>query len=161
MQGLSTITKRICLTLIAAIIIAVCISPVSALEHPVISKLGNINPLAKKSVMTEDFGFTVKAYPYRFQRRENVIDIDVTYRYKAGITKPEYPNFIGIQNEIKDYIQNYPDKYQYWEILNKDIATMLAENYPVLENIEVDLTIYPTTEFPIKRHSLVSIQHSN
>ena len=90
-----------------------------------------------------------------------MIDIDVNYRYKDGITKPEYPNFLAIKKEIETYIQNYPDKYQYWEILNKDIAIMLKENYAVLENIEVDLTIYPTTEFPIKRHSLVSIQHSN
>ena len=161
MNGYLSILKKVLFVLASIIIIAFVFQPVSVMATKVTPELLNIGNSARKAHLTEQFGFSIKAYPYGFQRRENVIDIDVNYQYQDGITKPEYPNFLAIKKEIEAYIQNYPDKYQYWEILNKDIATMLAENYSVLENIEVDLTIYPTTEFPIKRHSLVSIQNSN
>jgi hypothetical protein len=106
--------------------------------------------------LVEQYGFQIKNYPLDYQGLKNVLDIDVTYQYMKGITKPQYPDVVAIKKDLEKYMQSYPDKMQYWEILNKDATKMLIDKYPSISSVTIKLQIYPNEPLNFPRTSTVT-----
>ncbi|ERT03943.1 hypothetical protein M595_6114, partial [Lyngbya aestuarii BL J] len=99
-----------------------------------------INPAVSRAVtmfssvkLEEGWSFGFEGYDIEHQG-QGVIDIFVSYDYVEGIGVDdpfEYPEFTQIYNFIDDFLVNYPNETDFWEILNKNLVTeLLTEPIP-------------------------------
>ncbi|MDQ2100598.1 MAG: NHL repeat-containing protein [Tychonema bourrellyi B0820] len=87
----------------------------------------------------------------------NNLNIDVKYQYKPGITTAEYPDFVPIYRSIDNFLANYPNETDFWEVVNKKLTKkVLAEN-PALDSLQIGLEVLPTNRLPYERSSIVAI----
>ncbi len=91
-----------------------------------------------------DEGWSFSFEDYEIEHQGNsVIDLTVSYDYVEGIgaTDPfEYPEFTQVYNFIDDYLVNYPNETDYWEIVNKNLVdTLLIEAIPTAFGLEYNL----------------------
>ena len=91
----------------------------------------------------ESWSFSFEDYAIEHQG-QSVIDLTVSYDYVdgIGISDPfEYPEFIQVYNFIDDYLINYPNETDFWEILNKNLVdTLLTEPIPTKFGVEYNLS---------------------
>ncbi len=85
--------------------------------------------------MTEEFSFVIQDFKMNHQSEVNNLNIKVRYRYENGIKESEYPDFRAILKDIEDFLNKYPNKVDYWEILNKKLTMMALKKYPMLSSI--------------------------
>ncbi|KAM3096787.1 hypothetical protein ACKFKG_09895 [Phormidesmis sp. 146-35] len=89
-------------------------------------------------------GWSFKIDDYAIEHQGNaVIDIEVSYDYVNGIGVPdplEYPDFVPINNFIQNFLVNYPNETDFWEILNKNLVTsLLTQPIPTPYGVEYKL----------------------
>ena len=118
----------------------------------------------------ENFSFELLDYEIEHQGQA-VIDIAVDMDYKEGIGQEnpfEYPDFIPIAEFINNFLVNYPNETDFWEILNKNlIRTLLTQPIPtpygieynlsdILDSLTVDIQVQSgSSDFSIPRASKV------
>ncbi len=90
----------------------------------------------------ETFSFEILDYEIEHQG-EAVIDLSVDLDLKEGIGEDdpfEYPDFVPIRDYIDEFLLNYPNETDFWEILNKNLVTsLLTEPIPTPFGIEYNL----------------------
>ena len=94
------------------------------------------------------------------QSEVNNLNIKVRYRYQNGITESEYPDFRAILKNIEDFLNNYLNKTDYWEILNKKLTLMALKKYPMLESITSEIQVSPSQKVAYLRSSIVTRSQS-
>jgi hypothetical protein len=110
----------------------------------------------KSGVLVEQFSFLIKDFKMDHQGENNNLNITIWYRYKAHLSNAEYPDFTLIAKDIETLLTNYPNKQDYWEILNKKITLMVLEKYPAIAKITSQLQVSPSPEDPYLRSSIVT-----
>ncbi len=105
--------------------------------------------------LVEQFSFLIKDFKIDHQGENNNLNITISYRYKAHLSNAEYPDFMLIAKDIETLLTNYPNKEDYWEILNKKITLMVLEKYPAIAKITSQLQVSPSPKDPYLRSSIV------
>ena len=119
----------------------------------------------------ESWSFSIEDYAIEHQGSA-VIDNTVSYDYVNGIGKNdplEYPEFRQVYNFLDDYLVNYPNETDFWEILNKNLVdTLLTKPIPtefgtsynlkeVVESLTVVIDVEPgSSGIDISRSSTVT-----
>ncbi|VEP17893.1 conserved exported hypothetical protein [Hyella patelloides LEGE 07179] len=126
----------------------------SGIETPR-STMAVATPQLEALALEETFSFQLLDYEIEHQG-EAVIDLAVDLDLKDGIGTEdplEYPDFVPIRDYITDFLVNYENETDFWEILNKNLVTsLISEPIPtpfgieynldeVLDSITVDLDI--------------------
>jgi len=62
-----------------------------------------------------------------------------------------------ITKEIKDFLANYPNQEDYWEIVNKNLVVFLSKLYPNQKKIQTILAIEPDSTKPFSRKSICKL----
>ena len=97
---------------------------------------------SNKTDLNESWSFSFPNYKIQHQGNA-VIDLKVNYDYKDGIGKNnplEYPEFTQISNYINNFLVNYPNETDFWEILNKNLVTeLLTKPIPTTFGINYNL----------------------
>ena len=70
---------------------------------------------------SEKWAFNFKDYTIEHQGL-NTLNIQVDYGLKPGITPNEYPDFVPIYKSIDNFLVNYPNETDFWEIVNKNLT---------------------------------------
>ncbi|MEG3989179.1 NHL repeat-containing protein [Microcoleus sp. S28C3] len=104
----------------------------------------------------EAWDFKLPNYSIDHQGLNN-LNIDVKYQYKPGITQDEYPDFVPIYKSIDNFLTNYPNETDFWEILNKSLTQKLLAENPALDSLQINLEVLPTNRLPYDRASIVSV----
>ncbi len=90
----------------------------------------------------EKFSFELVDYQIQHQG-EAVINLSVELDFQEGIGEDdpfEYPDFIPIRDFVTDFLVNYPNENDFWEILNKNLVTsLLSESISTSFGIEYEL----------------------
>ncbi len=107
-------------------------------------------------VLIEQFTFLIKDFKIDHQGENNNLNITIRYRYKNGITKPEYPDFTVVAKDIETLLANYPNDDDYWEILNNKVTSMVLEKYSTIANITSELQVSPSPKNHYLRSSIVT-----
>ncbi len=110
----------------------------------------------KSGVLVEQFSFSIKDFKIDHQGENNNLNITILYRYKAHLTNAEYPDFTAIARDIETLLTNYPNKGDYWEILNKKITLMVLEKYPAITKITSQMQVSPSPNNHYLRSSIVT-----
>src|SRR4028118_1478278 len=104
----------------------------------------------------EAWDFKIPNYSIAHQGLNN-LNIDVKYQYKPGITQDEYPDFVPIYTSIDNFLTNYPNETDFWEILNKSLTQQVLAQNPALDSLQIGLEVLPTNRLPYNRASIVSL----
>ena len=104
----------------------------------------------------EEFSFQIKDFKMDHQTQTNNLNITISYRYVADIQTPEYPDFRWLAKDVETLLANYPNKADYWEIVNKRITLMLLDKYSGITSVTCDLKVDPTSLVPYTRSSRVT-----
>jgi hypothetical protein len=111
--------------------------------------------------LTEEFTFLIKDFKIDHQGENNNLNITIRYRYKARISNSEYPDFTVVANDIETLLANYPNKTDYWEILNKRITMLVLEKYPAIVEVTSEVQVSPSPKNHYTRSSIVTRDRSS
>ena len=151
--------------LFLAIIAAFLISPVAAqksasadskallAKQAIISKVENIDNF---DLPSEEFSFLIEDFKMNHQSELNNLKIKVRVRYQNGIADSQYPDFRLILKDIEDLLNNYPNKTDYWEILNKKLTLMVLKKYPMITSLTIEIQVSPSAKVGYLRSSIVT-----
>jgi len=106
----------------------------------------------ESSRLVEEFSFVLKDFKVDHQG-QNIVNVNVRYRYKKNIALPEYPDFRLIAKDIENFLTNYPNETDYWEIVNKKITQLVLDKYGALVTVTCEITVSPTDSVPYLRTS--------
>jgi len=104
----------------------------------------------------EAWNFKIPNYSIAHQGLNN-LNIDVKYQYKPRIRQDEYPDFVPIYTSIDNFLTNYPNETDFWEILNKSLTQQVLAKNPNLNSLQINLEVLPTNRLPYNRASIVSL----
>ena len=104
----------------------------------------------------EEFSFLIKDFKMDHQTQTNNLNISISFRYKTNIQKSEYPDFRWLAKDVETLLANYPNKDDYWEIVNKQITLLLLNKYPGIMSVTSDLKVDSSSLIPYTRSSRVT-----
>jgi hypothetical protein len=104
----------------------------------------------------EEFSFQIKDFKMDHQTQTNNLNISISYRYIANIQKPDYPDFRWLAKDVETLLSNYPNKDDYWEIVNKQITSMLLNKYKGITSVTCEIKVDPSSLIPYARTSRVT-----
>jgi hypothetical protein len=110
--------------------------------------------------LVEEFSFSLKDFKIDHQGETNNLNISISYRYVANITKADYPDFRWLAKDVETLLANYPNKDDYWEIVNKQITSLLLQKYPALTSVTCEIKVDPSRVVPYSRSSRVTRERS-
>jgi hypothetical protein len=104
-------------------------------------------------LLSEEFSFLVKDFKIDHQGETNTLNITISYRYVVNIANSDYPDFRWLAKDVETLLGHYPNKTDYWEIVNKRITEMLMNKYPALASLTCELKVDPSHNVPYARSS--------
>ena len=110
--------------------------------------------------LVEEFSFLLKDFRMDHQGQANNLNISISYRYAANITKAEYPDFRWLAKDVETLLNNYPNEDDYWEIVNKQITALLLKKYPGVVAVTCEIKVDPSSVVPYTRSSRVTRERS-
>lgn len=104
----------------------------------------NLNTLSAPKAIAIDEIWSFKIHDYVIEHQgKAVIDIEVIYDYidEIGVLDPsQYPDFVPIEKYINNFLVNYPNNTDFWEVLNKNLVkSLLTESIPTPHGIDYKL----------------------
>ena len=112
--------------------------------------------VAYSQSLVEEFSFQIKDFKMDHQTQTNNLNISISYRYIANIQKSQYPDFRWLAKDVETLLSNYPNKDDYWEIVNKQITSLLLNKYPAITTVTCELKVDPSSLIPYARSSRVT-----
>lgn len=112
--------------------------------------------VAYSQSLIEEFSFQIKDFRMDHQTQTNNLNISISYRYTTNIQKADYPDFRWLAKDVETLLSNYPNKDDYWEIVNKQITSILLNKYPGIKSVTSDLKVDPSSLIPYTRSSRVT-----
>ena len=106
-------------------------------------------------LLSEEFSFLIKDFKIDHQGETNTLNISISYRYIVNIANSDYPDFRWLAKDVETLLSNYPNKTDYWEIVNKQITSLLMKKYPALARVTCEMTVNPSGQVPYTRTSRV------
>jgi hypothetical protein len=106
--------------------------------------------------LVEQFGFSISDLNLDHQGERNTLNIVIRYRYRPNLSKAEYPDFTLIAKDVESLLTNYPDKTDYWELVNKRLTQMVLQKYSALAEITSQIEVAPTASVRFPRTSIVT-----
>jgi hypothetical protein len=116
---------------------------------------------AQNGPLIEEFSFLIKDFKIDHQSETNNLNIAVSYRYVVNIANSEYPDFRLLAKDIESLLTNYPNETDYWEIVNKQITSLLLKKFTAIMSVTCELKADPTPLDPYIRTSRVTRERSS
>src|ERR1051326_4689717 len=96
---------------------------------------------AAQQRLSEEFSFLIKDFKIDHQGETNTLNISISYRYVVNIKNSDYPDFRWLAKDVESLLSNYPNKTDYWEIVNKRITALLMQRYPGITSLTCELKV--------------------
>ena len=110
----------------------------------------------QKSQLIEQFSFSIPSFEMNHQGETNKLNISISYRYAINIANSEYPDFRWLAKDVETLLKEYPNKGDYWEIVNKRLTSLLLQKYPAITSITSEFEVAPSRLVPYSRSSRVT-----
>ena len=110
--------------------------------------------------MSKSFLSCLKTAGWTTRDRPNNLNLTISYRYAANITKADYPDFRRLAKDVETLLTAYPNEDDYWEIVNKQITALLLKKYPGIVAVTCEIKVDPSSVVPYTRSSRVTRERS-
>src|SRR5215207_7876303 len=114
------------------------------------------NSLERGQPSVEEFDFYLKDFKMDHQGEAQTLNIRISLLYVSGIRNTAYPDFRLIARDVEAYLNKYPNKTDYWEILNKRMAQLILDKYPVISRVTSEIEVSASPLVPYVRASTVT-----
>jgi hypothetical protein len=114
------------------------------------------NPCDRRTSTVHEFGFRIAQFPLEHQGEQHKLDLDVRYHYADKLAVEQYPDFVPLDREVREFLTNYKPEETFWEVVNEQLATRLLEKNPSLADVTIEIQVDPTSRLPYRRHSRVT-----
>ncbi|HEU4712471.1 MAG TPA: hypothetical protein VFS76_12945 [Pyrinomonadaceae bacterium] len=111
---------------------------------------------SQSGALVEEFSFLIRDFKMDHQTQTNNLNISISYRYVNNATKSDYPDFRWLAKDIETFLTDYPNDDDYWEIVNKQITSMLLKKYAGLASITSEIRVDPSPQVAYTRTSRVT-----
>ena len=91
------------------------------------------------------------------QPGRKAVNVYVDYTYKTGILDSEYPDFVSIQQQVAEFLKDYPRQVTNWEVVNRNLAGEILNDYPAISSVTLRLEVLPTEQLPYTHSSTVTL----
>jgi hypothetical protein len=112
--------------------------------------------VAHSQSLIEEFSFQIKDFRMDHQTQHNNLHISISYRYIANIQKADYPDFRWLAKDVETLLNNYPNEDDYWEIVNKQITSVLLNKYAGITSVTCEIKVDSSSLIPYTRSSRVT-----
>lgn len=126
----------------------------------IVSAVSSLSVAYSQTPPVEEFSFLIKDFRMDHQGQSNNLNLTISYRYAANITKADYPDFRWLAKDVETLLSNYPNKDDYWEIVNKQVTAQLLKKYSGIVSITCEIKVDPTSVVPYTRTSRVTRERS-
>ena len=111
---------------------------------------------AHSQSLVEEFSFQIKDFKMEHQTQHNNLNISISYRYIANIQKADYPDFRWLAKDVETLLSSYPNEDDYWEIVNKQITSLLLNKYSGITSVTCEIKVDQSSLIPYTRSSRVT-----
>ena len=125
-----------------------------------ISKQATISKSENVDSLTEEFSFLIEDFKMNHQSEVNNLNLKVRVRYENGISDSKYPDFRAIAKDIEEFLNTYPNRTDYWEILNKKLTLLVLKKYPMLSSITSEIQVSLSEKVSYTRSSIITRNRS-
>lgn len=115
---------------------------------------------SKEDTFIDEFSFVIKDFKMHHQGEAQTLTINILIRYASNLPDIAYPDFRLIAKDIENLLHKYPNKVDYWEVVNKRITAIVLRNYPVIVSVRSELQILPSSRDAYLRSSIVTRSRS-
>jgi len=84
------------------------------------------------------------------------LNIKISVLYVNGIRDTAYPDFRLIARDVETLLGKYPNKTDYWEIVNKRLTALILDRYPAVSRITSEIEVSPSANVSYLRSSTVT-----
>lgn len=137
-------------------VLSAAISPVVYSQSSAPGKVSHASQPKQHSQLSEEFSFLINDFKIDHQGEVNTLNISISYRYVANIANADYPDFRWLAKDVETLLSNYPNKTDYWEIVNKQITALLMKKYQALSSVTCEVKVNPSPQVPYSRSSRVT-----
>ena len=123
-------------------------------KQQAISKSENLD------LVSEEFFFLIQDFKMNHQSEVNNLNIKIRVRYENGITESKYPDFRAIAKDVEEFLNNYPNRIDYWEILNKKLTLLVLKKYSMLSSITSEIQVSLSEKVSYTRSSIITRNRS-
>lgn len=117
---------------------------------------GNARSFGTTTALTEEFSFAIKDFKMDHQGEIQNLNLRILIRYVAGTDETRYPDFRLIAKDIEELLPKYPNKNDYWEVVNKRLTDLVLKKYSSVNRIVSEIEVSPSTVVPYLRSSIVT-----
>ncbi len=114
-----------------------------------------LRALEPRSSVVERFEFELRDRAVAHQGG-NALNLKVTYTYQPRLKPAAYPDFTLLARACDEFFASYPNRTDFWEILNLKLTSLLLAKFPALASITVEIHVAPTASIPYPRSSTVT-----
>ncbi|MDX6574649.1 MAG: hypothetical protein QOE96_602 [Blastocatellia bacterium] len=115
---------------------------------------------SERDSLIEEFSFLIKDFKMDHQGDLNNLNLTVSYRY-GNSPGTDYPDFLLIAKDIQMLLAHYPNKTDYWEIVNKKLTSMVLRKYATIVSVRIRIDVSPSSADPYARSSITTRSRSN
>jgi hypothetical protein len=154
--------KNLTCNLIGILLLSTLSLPVVYAQTPATPK--NSSPRIVRQdagLLIEEFSFSLKDVKMDHQGEVNTLNISISFRYVPNITKADYPDFRWLAKDVESLLNSYPNKDDYWEIVNKQVTALLLRKYSALASVTCEIKVDPSRLVPYSRSSRVTRERRN
>jgi hypothetical protein len=133
-------------------------SPVSIVPvlEGILSRIHRDGPV-DVNARTDDFRFHLPKVALHHQDQDRCLDVFVSYRYDHTALAGSYPDFLNLRRDISEALLSYPNRDDYWELVNHALVQLLFKRYRCLQNVAITLEVHPDSSVPFFRASTVAV----
>jgi len=112
----------------------------------------DLDPIAT----TEEYSFVIPDLVIAHFADKSIVTVRIRYLYKPDLQEDQYVDFNQIAQKARDFLTGQSDPNVFWEILNKKLALMILEQFPVIVSLTSELTMKPTSSDHFVNSSVVT-----
>jgi hypothetical protein len=113
-------------------------------------------PLAGPGWLEEKFRFEMPRLEMDHHGEKKTLDLSVSFRYRNSLEV--LPDFRIFEREIAGFLASYPNKVDYWEIVNRKLVQRLLELHPNLEELAITIAVRANDSIGFERASTVAMR---
>ena len=116
-------------------------------------RVANRTSLQPGQALLEEFDFYIKNFNMDHQGELHTLTIRISMQYVRGIQNSAYPDFRLIARDVETYLSKYPNKTDYWEIVNKKLTELILHRYLPISRVRSEVEISASPLVPYDRVS--------
>jgi hypothetical protein len=114
--------------------------------------------LAKNHSSQTTTKFTLENYSIEHQ---GINSLDISIQYSSFLNKTNSISYKKlISTQIDRLLKTYPNKTDYWEVMNYYLTKKIIQQNPELSSVTITLAVYPNQEYSYHRSTTVTQTYS-